>query len=294
MAAERLSMRKIKEVLRLRAQGLSNRAIARSLKIPRTTVRRYSTRAEEAGLSWPLPEGLTESALEEHLFPPAPPIGRHERAEPDWAYMHRELRRPGVTRQLLWLEYKEAHPDGFQYARFCGLFREWKGALDPVLRQEHQFGEKLFVDYAGQTMPVVDSETGEVREAEIFVGTLGASNFTLRCYHPLVARLAGGDFLGGRVREGQAHTAYRGQAFIIPILKEVPRYYLKVWLRIDAGFPKPHLLRSLEARGIRYVAWLRGNRALNRLAEPYLKRPPGRPPREGRTWVHELTYKAGT
>jgi len=170
MAAERLSMRKIKEVLRLRAQGLSNRAIARSLKIPRTTVRRYSTRAQEAGLSWPLPEGLTESALEEHLFPPAPPIGRHERAEPDWAYMYRELRRPGVTRQLLWLEYKEEHPDGFQYARFCGLFREWNGALDPVLRQEHRFGEKLFVADAGQTMPVVDSETGEVREAEIFAG----------------------------------------------------------------------------------------------------------------------------
>jgi len=178
MAAKRLSMRKIKEVLRLRAQGLSNRAIARSLKIPRTTVRRYTTRAEEAGLSWPLPEGLTESALEEQLFPPAPPIGRHERAEPDWAYMHQELRRPGVTRQLLWLEYKAEHPDGFQYARFCGLFREWKGALDPVLRQEHRFGERLFVDYAGQTMAVVDAETAEVREAQIFVGTLGASNFT--------------------------------------------------------------------------------------------------------------------
>ena len=109
-----------------------------------------------------------------------------------------------------------------------------------------------------------------------------------------MARLASGDFLGGKLREGQAHTADGGQAFILPILEQLARYYLEVWLRIDAGFPEPHLLRSLEARGIRYVARLRGNRALNRLAEPYLKRPPGRPPREGRTWVHELTYKAGT
>ena len=171
-------MRKIKEVLRLRAQGLSDRAIARSLKIPRTTVRRYRRRAEAAEVSWPLPKGLTESALEDRLFPPPGPVGRHRRAEPDWPHIHAELRRPGVTLQLLWLEYKETHPDGFQYSRFCELFREWKGAVDPVLRQEHRFGEKLFVDYAGQTMAVVDPTTGEVREAQIFVGTLGASNFT--------------------------------------------------------------------------------------------------------------------
>lgn len=178
MAAKRLSMRKIKEVLRLRAQGLSDRAIAQSLKLPRTTVRRYRQRAEAADIGWPLPEGLTDSALEDRLFPPPGPVGRHRRAEPDWAHIHTELRRPGVTLQLLWLEYKEAHPDGFQYSRFCGRFREWKGAVDPVLRQEHRFGERLFVDYAGQTMPVVDATTGEMREAQIFVGTLGASNFT--------------------------------------------------------------------------------------------------------------------
>lgn len=171
-------MRKIKAVLRLRAQGLSDRAIAHSLKIPRTTVRRYRQRAEAAGLGWPLPEGLTESALETRLFPPSPPVGRHVRPEPDWSYVHKELRRPGVTLQLLWLEYKANHPDGYQYSRFCELFREWKGALDPVLRQEHRAGEKAFVDYAGQTVPVVDPETGEVREAQIFVGVLGATNFT--------------------------------------------------------------------------------------------------------------------
>lgn len=171
-------MRKIKEVLRLRARGLSDRAIAGSLGIPRTTVRRYRQRADEAGVSWPLPEGLTESALEALLFPPSPPVGRHARPGPDWPHVHKELRRRGVTLQLLWLEYKAEHPTGYQYSRFCDLFREWKGALDPVLRQEHRAGEKVFVDYAGQTVPVVDRETGEVREAQVFVGVLGASNFT--------------------------------------------------------------------------------------------------------------------
>jgi len=125
-------------------------------------------------------------------------------------------------------------------------------------------------------------------------GTAYNGHYRLRCYHPLVARLADGDFLGGKLREGQAHTADGGQAFVLPILEELARHYLEVWLRVDAGFPEPHLLQALEARGIRYVARLRGNRTLNRLAEPHLKRPPGRPPREGRTWVHELRYRAGT
>lgn len=178
MPAKRLSMRKIKEVLRLRAQGLSDRKVARSVKVARTTVRRIRNRAEAAGLGWPLPEDLTESALEALLFPPHSPPGVYPRPLPDWKHIHAELRRDGVTLQLLWLEYKEAHPEGFQYSRFCDLFRQWKDCLDPVLRQEHKAGEKTFVDYAGQTVPVVDPETGEVREAQIFVGVLGASNFT--------------------------------------------------------------------------------------------------------------------
>jgi len=178
MPAKRLSMRKIKEVLRLQAQGRSDREVARSVKTARTTVRRIRRRAKAAGLGWPLPDDLTESALDALLYPPHPPPGIYPRPLPDWKYIHAELRRKGVTLQLLWLEYKEAHPDGFQYSRFCDLFRQWKAALDPVLRQEHKAGEKTFVDYAGQTVPVEDAETGEIREAQIFVGVLGASNFT--------------------------------------------------------------------------------------------------------------------
>lgn len=125
-------------------------------------------------------------------------------------------------------------------------------------------------------------------------GTAYNGHYRLRCYHPLVARLADGDFLGGKLREGQAHTADGGQAFVLPILEELAQHYLEVWLRVDAGFPEPDLLQALEARDFRYVARLRGNRTLHRLAEPYLKRPPGRPPQEGRTWVHELSYQAGS
>jgi len=171
-------MRKIREVLRLRAQGLSDREIARVVGGGRTTVARIRLRAEEVGLSWPLPEGLSDSALEALLYPPIPHPSIQPRAVPDWSHIHRELRHPRVTLQLLWQEYKATHPEGYQYSRFCALFNAWKDTLDPVLRQEHKAGEKTFVDYAGQTVPVVDGETGEIREAQIFVGVLGASNYT--------------------------------------------------------------------------------------------------------------------
>ncbi|MFQ5521931.1 MAG: IS21 family transposase, partial [Candidatus Methylomirabilia bacterium] len=170
-------MRKLKEVLRLRALGHSDGSIARSLNIGRSTVRRYRRRAEGVGLSWPEASGLAESELEAKLFPPPEPTDG-PRPLPDWDWVQRELRRDGVTLELLWIEYKAAHPDGYQYSRFCELYREWRGTLDVVLRQEHGAGEKIFVDYAGQTVPVVNPETGEIRQAQIFVAALGASNFT--------------------------------------------------------------------------------------------------------------------
>lgn len=178
MAAERLSMRKIKEVLRLKALGQSPKAIAQSLRVGQNTVRRYVRRAEAAELGWPLLPELGDAALEALLFPPPPEAGV-ARPVPDWAEVQRELRRKGVTLQLLWLEYKAVHPEtGYQYTQFCEHFHRWRDHLDPVLRQEHRAGEKTFVDYAGQTMPVVDPDTGEIREAQIFIGVLGASNLT--------------------------------------------------------------------------------------------------------------------
>jgi transposase len=179
MPAKRLSMRKIKEVLRLKwAQGLSNRQIAKTCGIARPTVGEYLRRATEAGLAWPLPPDLDEAALERQLFPPPPSLPAQARGVPDWALVHQELKRKGVTLFLLWQEYRETHPEGYQYSWFCDHYRAWQGKLDVVMRQDHRAGEKLFVDYAGQTMPVVDRNTGEIREVQIFVAVLGASSYT--------------------------------------------------------------------------------------------------------------------
>jgi len=177
MARTRLSMRKIREVLRLKASGLSYRAIARACLIGKETVREYLGRAAEAGLSWPLPEGLSEEELERRLFPNEPVSVRKE-SEPDWALVHRELRKKGVTRQLLWEEYRAAEVQGYRYSQYCERYRRWTKALTPVLRIAHKAGEKIFVDYAGMTVPYTERETGEAREAAVFVAALGASSLT--------------------------------------------------------------------------------------------------------------------
>jgi len=179
MPAERLSMRKIREVLRLSLGGkLSPRLVAQSCGIGRTTVREYLERARHAVLSWPLPEGLSDSELEALLFSPVVSPTDAARPLPDWKLIHAERQRRAVTLFLLWEEYKAVHPDGYEYSRFCDLYREWAGTLPVWMRQEHKAGEKLFVDYAGMTMPVVDRHTGEVRQGQIFVATLGASHYT--------------------------------------------------------------------------------------------------------------------
>jgi hypothetical protein len=163
MAAKRLSMRKIREILRLKFEcGLSQRDIAKSCSIGRSTVGEYLIRASAAGLSWPLPDGVDDAALERLLFPPPPPPGA-VRPLPDWSEVHTELRRKGVTLALLWEEYKSVYPDGYQYSQFCELYRRFSGKLKLWMRQEHRAGEKLFVDYAGDTVDVVNPKTGEVR-----------------------------------------------------------------------------------------------------------------------------------
>jgi len=175
---ERLSMRKIREVLRLRAEGLSQRAIAQSCGIAHSTVGEYLRRAERAGLGWPLPSELDEDTLYEKLFPRPARSRTGKLPQPDWGEVHLELRRKGVTLRLLWLEYREAHPEGYGYSRFCDLYREWAKKVDPPMRLVHRAGEKMFVDYAGDTVPVVDSETGKTRQAQVFIATLGASSYT--------------------------------------------------------------------------------------------------------------------
>lgn len=180
MPRVRTSMRKIREVLRLKWQlGLSHRQIERSVRIGHGTVFDYLLRAKVEGLSWEQVAALSDAQLEERLFPRRQPrSGSRQRALPDWSEVHRELKKKGVTLSLLWQEYREDHRDGYGRSRFCELYRMWEGRLEVSLRQAYKAGEKLFVDYAGQTVGVVDRASGEVREAQIFVAVLGASSYT--------------------------------------------------------------------------------------------------------------------
>ena len=176
---ERLPMRKIKDVLRLRAAGYSARRIADSLGLGRTSARNYLERAEKAGLSWPDVADLDEDTLEHRLFGrEARPEG-HRFVEPDWAEVNQELKRSGVTLLLLWEEYRARHPsDGYAYSAYCQHYRAWVKRLSPSMRQRHVAGEKMFVDYSGVRMEVTDPATGKRRPVELFVAVLGASNYT--------------------------------------------------------------------------------------------------------------------
>ena len=170
-------MRRVREVLRLTFdQRRSQREVAQSLGVSQGSVHAYLVRFTASGLGWPLPSDLSEAELEARLFrraalPPSP-----LRPLPDWPTIRRELTRKGVTRQLLWREYKTQHPDGYQYTQFCRYYRAWAATLEPVLRQVYVAGERAFVDYAGPTLLVVDPTTGIERRVSIFVGALGASH----------------------------------------------------------------------------------------------------------------------
>lgn len=173
-------MRNLREIYRLRFEArLSQRKIARCNKASTTTVGEYLMRFEEAGLTWPLPDDVTDAELEKKLFPLAQSAAMR-RPVANWAEVQKELKsHKGVTLQLLWEEYLERNPeDGYSRSQFCALYREWRGQIDVTMRQDHLAGEKLFVDYAGVTVPVTDPKTGEIRRAQIFVATLGASNYT--------------------------------------------------------------------------------------------------------------------
>jgi transposase len=180
MPAERIAMRQVRDVLRLKTAGVSGNEIARRVGIASSTVRPTLKRLAGAGLGWPLPAELTDAALEAQLFTAVgSKQGHRRRAEPDWAAVHRELKRKHVTLQILWDEYIERHPDGYRHSRFCELYRGWASRVSVTMRQSHAGGDKLFVDYTGDTVPVIiDRLTGKTRPAQIFVAVLGASNFT--------------------------------------------------------------------------------------------------------------------
>lgn len=170
-------MRMIREILRLFHQnGLSRKKISRSLGCARSSVADYLNRAQQAGLSWPLPPELDdEELLEKHLFAPS---AEPARPQPDCEYIHQELKKKGVTLQLLWQEYKEEHPNGYQISQFSDIYRQWRKKLDVSMRIDHKAGEKAFSDFAGTTLPIVNPATGEVTYAHLFLCTLGASSYT--------------------------------------------------------------------------------------------------------------------
>ena len=180
MPKERVTMRKTREILRLVwFCNQSRRETARTCGVGKSTVNDTITRATAANLTWPLSSDLDDEALENRLYPPLVKPSSRKLSQPDWQALHDELtKHKKLTLMLLWQEYKEDAPAGYMYSQFCELYRIWRKKLDLSMRQEHRAGEKFFVDYSGQLVPIVVTETGEIREAQLFVGVMGGSNMT--------------------------------------------------------------------------------------------------------------------
>jgi transposase len=200
-----MSMRKIREVLRLTHElGLSVRQVREATGVGKTAVSEYVRRARVVGITWPIPPEISDAELERRLFTPA---GFHEGSTkrlPDWTKVHEELKRRGVTMMILWEEHRAEYVDGHGYSRFCELYGAWRRRLSPTMRQTHVAGDKLFVDWAGDTVPIIDAMTGEVHEAHLFVAALGASSYTYAeaCWSETLPDWIGAhvnafDFLGG-------------------------------------------------------------------------------------------------
>lgn len=196
MSAPRLSMRKIREVLRLKHErGLTHREVAQACSISIGAVTLYVQRAAAHGLAWPLPDELDNTTLEARLFPRAAAL--RDRPLPVFAEIHRELARTGVTLQLLWEEYAQVHPDGYRYSQFCVRYRQWARRLRPSMRQVYRAGERTFIDFSGKKPNVVDRRTGEVQSVELFVAVLGASSYT---YAEATATQQLPDWVGAHIR----------------------------------------------------------------------------------------------
>jgi len=270
MAGKRLSMRKIREVLRLRYDlKLSARQIAKSCNIARSTVSDYLFRARNAGLSRPLPPKMDDTDLENLLYPSAAQdVPQEKRQMPPMDYLHRELKRKGVTLQLLWYEYKQANPQGYQHSQFCELYRRWARKLDLSLRQEHRAGEKLFVDYAGDTIPVINPRTGEITQAQLFIAVLGASNYTfaeasysqeLPCW--IGSHIHAFEYFGGvpeivvsdNLKSGVT-KACRYEPDINPTYNDLAQHYGTSIIPARAGKPKDKA--KVEAGVLMAIRWI--------------------------------------
>jgi transposase len=181
MPNNRIKMRQIRQALRLHLEaGLSYAQVARAVGVGKGTIGKFVLLARAAGVDWAVAQTLTDEELEARLYRPAVPRSSCQ-LEPDYALIHQELKRPGVTLQLLWEEYQRGAEQAYKYTSFCVKYRAWAAALKRSMRQTHLAGERLFVDYAGQTVAIVDATSGEIARAQIFVAVLGASNYTYAC-----------------------------------------------------------------------------------------------------------------
>jgi len=211
-------MLQVRQTLRLHLEsGLSLRECSRVLGVSKTTVGEVVRMARAADVDWAVAQTLNDEELEARLYRPAvPKSSRHQ--EPNYAHIHQELKRPGVTLQLLWEEYQRGNDLAYKYTAFCMKYRAWAAGLKRSMRQTHIAGEKMFVDYAGATVPIVDAATGEIRDAQIFVAVLGASNYTYACatatqtaadwVNSIIDAL---EFIGGVTRESRARDSRGNQ-----------------------------------------------------------------------------------
>lgn len=178
MSQERLTVRKIREIIRLKWESkLSNRAISRACKVSNSTVGEYVRRAQAAGIGWPLPSEMDEAELYRIMFPERTALPGVEKPLPNWEEVKWELSRDGVTLKLLWMEYIERYPQGYKYTQFCEHYRRWCQKKYPGMRRLHKAGEEMEVDYAGTSIAITNPQTGEVVQAHVFVAILPASNY---------------------------------------------------------------------------------------------------------------------
>lgn len=269
MPRPRSAMRKVREVLRLTlGERLTRRQVAAALGMPPTTVTDHVARALAAGLSWPLPEGIDDAELEARLFVQAATLQGLTRPQPEWAEVHREARRKGVTLQLLWVEYRQRHPNGYQYTQFVHRYRQWARGVDVVLRQDHRAGERAFIDFAGQTVPITDALTGMVSAAQLFVAVLGGSSLTSaealpseELPHWIAAHVSAFEFFGGapeilvpdNLRSGVTR-AHRYEPEINRTYQEMAAHYGSVV--IPARPAKPRDKAKVEAGVLLAERWI--------------------------------------
>ena len=247
-------MRKFKEVLRLKYDHhLTNRKIAKSCAMSHVTVGKYLDLARKAGIIWPLPDDTDDAQLEHRLFKNVTRPPSDKPVMPSMQYLFEEMKRKHVTLQLLWYEYKQGSPDGYQYSYFCELYNQWRKGLDISLRQEHLAGEKLFIDYAGQTVPILNPDTGQIDlEAQIFIATMGASNYSYteatasqKLPDWIKAHIRALEFFGGvpqilvpdNLKSGVTHPC-RYEPDVNPTYLDLARHYDTTVIPARPGKPK--------------------------------------------------------